>query len=163
MIFKKKIYLLFSIVVISSFIIYEFGFFLPKRYCIGPVCIKRPAMYKLHLYQGSNTTQLGLCAYTFSCTNQFSLSNKTFSTLIFSNIIGDDFSLGVSNYGHNDDYKFLYKIESYYKCSLIKGLPSYNDNEYSVNAFFKDSNISFLLLADDEVLVKDALDDLCKN
>jgi len=157
----KKITIFWATIIIlfilNSFI--EMGIFLPKKYCIGNICIQRPSMYTLKVYSDVNKNQSGYCVLSFNCTQDFKLKKNGYQTLLFKSIF--DNSLGIV-INQVKSKKYFPNLTEYHKCNIYKDI-DFNTikDEYSTTFFLKDTNYMVLLTGHDKNLIEKTFDDIC--
>ncbi len=156
---------------LAILVVYIFGLFSPKQYCLGDVCVERPTFYRFNQFINSVYYQSGTCRFTFSCQNNFDITDEDMNMVGFKNIFGNSFSLVLINesfpvtMGDNYTvYQAMYKLEPYYQCYIFKEPLQQTDltwDDDMISGAFKDSNLTFALFADDKELLTKALQDIC--
>ena len=155
---KKKILLFVTFLLLLGFWLpFLIGNLYPNEYSIGNMKFKKPDGFYFHSFISSQEQQNAMCIYSFSCKSQFEFDGSM-SVITFKELPRHYVTIVIKQYYGDHTILNSKSFENYFDCKISKLDES---DDYFINGFSRDKNISFTIFSDEKDQLERSLKHLC--
>jgi hypothetical protein len=154
---KKSLFFVVFLIILFVGGPFFFSNVYPNKYSIGNIKIHKPEGYFFHSFINSNEQHNMMCIYLLSCKNEFEY-NGSMSTLTFHKLLDNYVTIVVKQFYDVNTTNEDSEEKEYLHCKIFR--TKMND-EFFINGFSRDKNITFSIFANEYGNLENVLKDLC--